>query len=154
MATSSTKKPFSYCPGGINFSELKTKSPSMARRLEKHQEHMNTPSPSQATQQLLPSAPSPVNQQMVNHLFEFCLLFFTPILAALASTLPTVLSHKQPPKPARMKTNSGNQRETNNGEATEYQRPPLLLQRVPNFPTTSSAFPKQPDDGQLQPLRS
>ena len=74
MATSSTKKPFSYCPGGINFSELKTKSPSMARRLEKHQEHMNTPS--QATQQLLPSAPSPVNQQMVNHLFEFCLFFF------------------------------------------------------------------------------
>ena len=71
MATSSTKKPFSYCPGGINFSELKTKSPSMARRLEKHQEHMNTPS--QATQQLLPSALSPVNQQMVNHLFEFCL---------------------------------------------------------------------------------
>ena len=152
MATSSTKKPFSYCPGGINFSELKTKSPSMARRLEKHQEHMNTPS--QATQQLLPSAPSPVNQQMVNHLFKFCLLFFTPILAALASTLPTVLSHKQPPKPARRKTNSRKHRKTYNGEATQYQRPPLLLLRLPNFPTNSSAFSKQPDDGQLQPLRS
>ena len=151
MATSSTKKPFSYCPGGINFSELKTKSPSMARRLEKHQEHMNTPS--QATQQLLPSAPSPVNQQMVNHLFEFCLLFFTPILAALATTLPTVLSHKQPPKPTRRKTNSRKHWETNDGEATQYQRPPLLLLRLPNFPTNSSAFPKQPDDGQLQPLR-
>ena len=67
MATSSTKKPFSYCPGGINFSELKTKSPSMARRIEKHQEHMSTPSP---TTQLLPSAPSPANQQMVNPLFH------------------------------------------------------------------------------------
>ena len=44
MATSSTKKPFSYCPGGINFSELKTKSPSMARRLEKHQEPDGTES--------------------------------------------------------------------------------------------------------------
>ena len=152
MATSSTKKPFSYCPGGINFSELKTKSPSMARRLEKHQEHMNTPS--QATQQLLPSAPSPVNQQMVNHLFEFCFLFFTPILAALATTLPTVLSHKQPPKPARRKTNSRKHWETNDGEATQHQRPPLLLLRLPNFPTNSSAFSEQPDDGQLQSLRS
>ena len=66
MATSSTKKPFSYCPGGINFSELKTKSPSMARRLEKHQEHMSSP-PSQPAN-LRPSAPSPVNQQMVNPL--------------------------------------------------------------------------------------
>ena len=62
----STKKPFSYCPGGINFSELKTKSPSMARRIEKHQEQMSAPSPAP---QLLPSAPSPANQQMVNPLF-------------------------------------------------------------------------------------
>ena len=67
MATSSTKKPFSYCPGGINFSELKTKSPSMARRLEKHQEQMSNPAP---PPQLLPSAPSPTSQKMVNLLFN------------------------------------------------------------------------------------
>lgn len=68
MATSSTKKPFSYCPGGINFNELKTKSPSMARRIEKHQEHMSSPPSQQA--QLRPSAPSPANQQMVNPLIS------------------------------------------------------------------------------------
>jgi hypothetical protein len=33
-----TRKPFSYCPGGINFSELK--SPRMARRIAKHQSQM------------------------------------------------------------------------------------------------------------------
>lgn len=33
-----TKKPFTYCPGGINFSELK--SPRMARRIAKHQSQM------------------------------------------------------------------------------------------------------------------
>jgi hypothetical protein len=32
------RKPFSYCPGGINFSELK--SPRMARRIAKHQSQM------------------------------------------------------------------------------------------------------------------
>ena len=33
-----TRKPFTYCPGGINFSELK--SPRMARRIAKHQAQM------------------------------------------------------------------------------------------------------------------
>jgi len=33
-----TKKPFTYCPGGINFNELK--SPKMARRIAKHQSQM------------------------------------------------------------------------------------------------------------------
>ena len=89
MATSSTKKPFSYCPGGINFSELKTKSPSMARRIEKHQEHMSTPSP---TPQLLPSAPSPANQQMVNPLLiqishKDCILAALPPASSFSNLL-------------------------------------------------------------------
>ena len=37
-ASGGTKKPFSYCPGGIDFSELK--SPKMARRIAKHQSGM------------------------------------------------------------------------------------------------------------------
>ena len=37
-----TKKPFSYCPGGIDFSELK--SPKIARRIAKHQAGINEPS--------------------------------------------------------------------------------------------------------------
>ena len=61
MATAGTKKPFSYCPGGINFNELK--SPAMARRIAKHQENLMKPAPQP---QLLPSAPSPVNQVMVS----------------------------------------------------------------------------------------
>ena len=49
IATSGgTRKPFSYCPGGIDFSELK--SPKMAKRIAKHQSGM-TAAP--------PSAPSP-----------------------------------------------------------------------------------------------
>ena len=36
-----TKKPFSYIPGGIDFSELK--SPKMARRIAKHQAGISEP---------------------------------------------------------------------------------------------------------------
>lgn len=44
-----TKKPFSYCPGGIDFSELK--SPKIARRIAKHQAGMNEPSSTLPTPQ-------------------------------------------------------------------------------------------------------
>ena len=33
------RKPFTYCPGGIDFSQLK--SPKMAKRIAKHQAQMN-----------------------------------------------------------------------------------------------------------------
>ena len=46
---SGTKKPFSYCPGGIDFSELK--SPKIARRIAKHQAGMNEPSSTLPTPQ-------------------------------------------------------------------------------------------------------
>ena len=39
-----SKKPFSYCPGGIDFSELK--SPKIARRIAKHQAGASTHEPS------------------------------------------------------------------------------------------------------------
>ena len=137
MATSSTKKPFSYCPGGINFSELKTKSPSMARRLEKHQEHMNTPS--QATQQLLPSAPSPVNQQMVNHLFEFCFCLFVfhsnfsspryhppndPLTQAACQTRKEENQQREP---------AGNQQWGGNGVSATSSPPPATPKLHHNF---------------------
>jgi hypothetical protein len=44
-----TRKPFSYCPGGINFSELK--SPRMARRIAKHQSQMEPVGQQQQQQQ-------------------------------------------------------------------------------------------------------
>ena len=57
-----SKKPFSYCPGGIDFSELK--SPKIARRIAKHQAGIteppspvrNTTSPRQVPQ---PAPPAP-----------------------------------------------------------------------------------------------
>merc|ERR1719270_3151516 len=54
-----SKKPFSYCPGGIDFSELK--SPKIARRIAKHQAGINEPSstlpPQQKTPTPVPSTP-------------------------------------------------------------------------------------------------
>ena len=44
-----SKKPFSYCPGGIDFSELK--SPKIARRIAKHQAGINEPSSTLPPQQ-------------------------------------------------------------------------------------------------------
>ena len=35
MSNQNGKKPFSYCPGGIDFSQLK--SPKMAKRIARHQ---------------------------------------------------------------------------------------------------------------------
>ena len=52
-----TRKPFTYCPGGIDFSELK--SPRMARRIAKHQSQMES-----AVQQL-PNATAGVEQQQL-----------------------------------------------------------------------------------------
>ena len=52
-----TRKPFTYCPGGIDFSELK--SPRMARRIAKHQSQMES-----AVQQL-PTATAGVEQQQL-----------------------------------------------------------------------------------------
>jgi len=61
-----TKKPFTYCPGGINFNELK--SPRMARRIAKHQSQMentqtlasNNTNPSDALTQINQCPPSSV----------------------------------------------------------------------------------------------
>ena len=52
-----TRKPFTYCPGGIDFSELK--SPRMARRIAKHQSQMES-----AVQQL-PNVTAGVEQQQL-----------------------------------------------------------------------------------------
>jgi hypothetical protein len=52
-----TRKPFTYCPGGINFSELK--SPRMARRIAKHQSQME-PVEQQPQQQQLQQQPQQI----------------------------------------------------------------------------------------------
>ena len=71
IATSGgTKKPFSYCPGGIDFSELK--SPKMARRIAKHQSGMAASTPPCA---IPPSAPSP-SMVIRFFLFFFKVIFF------------------------------------------------------------------------------
>jgi len=58
IATSGgTRKPFSYCPGGIDFSELK--SPKMARRIAKHQSGMSAASPCPPSPLTVPSSPTP-----------------------------------------------------------------------------------------------
>ena len=57
MNSGGTKKPFTYCPGGINFNELK--SPKMARRIAKHQSQI------QETQTLPPKGVNADNNPQV-----------------------------------------------------------------------------------------
>jgi len=71
IATSGgTRKPFSYCPGGIDFSELK--SPKMAKRIAKHQRGMtpsapSAPSPTMGVTSQSPSQPIPQYNTLPNH---------------------------------------------------------------------------------------
>lgn len=70
-----TKKPFSYCPGGIDFSQLK--SPRMARRIAKHQAQMEEPSSNGGNQQQAQPQPLTMLQVEIKRFFlndaELCL---------------------------------------------------------------------------------
>lgn len=72
------KKPFSYCPGGIDFSELK--SPKIARRIAKHQAGINEP----------PSSPSTLPNQKVSYFTWYNSL---KVVIVFVRILPLFLHH-------------------------------------------------------------
>ena len=68
------KKPFTYCPGGINFNELK--SPKMAKRIARHQAQKAQMETEQSEPDFavgtLPTRSTPQPQQQINQTAQVC----------------------------------------------------------------------------------
>ena len=100
-----TKKPFSYCPGGIDFSELK--SPKIARRIAKHQAGMNEP-----------SSTLPPPQKVF-----FCFIMIVMMRVMSGYAAPTSLHHVPSDIQKCLQHQDLAQCEASDGKTEEYQRP-------------------------------